>query len=113
MTIYNLLMTLIVLTGGSLIIFTYLKLTVLDSTFKEYLLSIGDEKTARKIGGWRTHLIIEIEMIMEERYEQTKNKGYLSYYEQYRKLVTRGRMYAILLAFLTVLCTIFSQSLMG
>jgi hypothetical protein len=101
-------MTLIVLTGVSLMSFTYLKLTVLKNTFKEYLLSIGDEKTARRIGGLFVHLIVEIETIMEDRYEQTKNKGYLSYYEQYRKLVTQLRMYGILLAVLMILYVRFS-----
>jgi hypothetical protein len=100
-------MALLILTGVSLMSFTYLKITILKSTFKDYLLSIGDEKTARRIGGLFIHLIVEIEMIMEDRYEQTKNKGYLSYYEQYRKLVTRLRMYGILLAVLMILCTIF------
>jgi hypothetical protein len=110
MTIYNLLLTLLILTWVSLMSFDYLRFAVLNSRFKKYLLSIGDERTARRIGGLFVHLVVEIEWIMEERYEQTKNESYLSYYEQYRKLSTRMTMYTILLAVLLILCAYFFQT---
>jgi hypothetical protein len=99
-------MILLFVTGGSLILFTYIKFTVTNNKFKEYLLSIGDKETVRRIGGLLVPLITEIETIMEERYEQTKDEEYLLYSEEYRELVTRMRGYGILLSVLIIICAL-------
>jgi hypothetical protein len=109
--LFDLLIWLLVLIGGGRIFWIYLKLVVIRNRFKDYLLSIGDKETIRRIGGLWFHLVIEIEDIMEERYEQTKDEEYLLYSEQYRELVAQMRKGMILLGVLIILCAIFFRKI--
>jgi hypothetical protein len=86
-----------------LIISTYIDFTITNNNFKEYLLSIEDEKTSQWIGLW-FRPIIEIEMMMEKKYEQTNNEKYLQFGDKYRELVIRMRILGVLLF---VLLTIY------
>ena len=100
----RILLLIVIILLGCLSILNYIKLTITIKKFREYLLSIGDEDTARRMGGLFFRLITEIEIMMEKRYEQTKNDEYLIYCDQYRIIVNSGRL---LIFFIFVLLVIY------
>jgi len=93
MTIFLILLFIVIL---GFLILTAITSTATNNVFKKYLLSIGDEQTSQWLGFLRRP-IIEVELMMEKKYEQTKNETYLSYGEKYRELAIRGRILSLLL----------------
>jgi hypothetical protein len=82
--------------------------SAIRKNFIKYLLSIGDEKTVR----WLNLLyrpIFEVELMMEKKYEETKDEEYLLFSEEYREFVLKGRLLACLLFGLLVIYVIFTN----
>ena len=118
MNIINLVFIPLFIVFGLLLLFAYIKYFILFYVFSEYLFSINDTETLRKIGRlnalyqktWATVHYTTVHKALQEKYLQTNNKSYCSFDRKYMRCMKQIIISAVLLFLLYVLYQILMFS---
>jgi hypothetical protein len=107
----------ILVIGGCLLIFIYIKFISAFKKFNDYLFAINDKDTMRKIGGLdimdQRRLagipFTKVHKALLEKYTETNNEQYLIFYRKYKKFSNLIIVITVILFFFYVFCQIIGQ----